>query len=50
MTFGTALVICIGILCVTFLVACTLGAWLTVKKQNNVNEISKKILENRDKK
>lgn len=54
MTIGTAIVLSIGILCVTFLAACALGAWLTVKKQKNATEItnaiSKKILENRDKK
>ena len=54
MTIGTAIVVSIGIICATFLATVAIGAWLTTKKQQNAaeitNAISKKILENRDKK
>lgn len=33
MTFGTALVISIGIICATFLATLGIGAWITVNKK-----------------
>lgn len=43
MTIGTAIVISIAIICVTFLVACCIGAWLTTKKSKAANQISQVI-------
>lgn len=32
MTIGTGIVVSVGIICVTFLVALGIGAWMTVNK------------------
>lgn len=54
MTIGTAIVVSVGILAATWLATMAIGAWLANKKQKSAtditNAISKKILENRDKK
>lgn len=54
MTIGTAIVLSIGILAAAWIVTMCIGAWLANKKtkagQNLANEISAKILANRDKK
>ena len=54
MTVGTAIVVSVGILAVAWVLTILCGAWLVSKKQKNAtdltNAISKKILENRDKK
>lgn len=43
MTIGTAIVVSIAIICVTFLAACLIGAWLTNKKSKAANQISQVI-------
>jgi flagellar biosynthesis protein FliP len=44
MTIGTAIVLSVAIICVTFLVACVIGAWLTTAKKNKMtNQISQVI-------
>ena len=54
MTIGTAIVVSVGMLVGGWVFTICIGAWLTNKKQKNANDItnaiSKKILENRDKK
>jgi hypothetical protein len=54
MTVGTAIVVSVGIIAAAWIVTMAIGAWLANKKQKNAtditNAISKKILENRDKK
>ena len=54
MTVGTAIVVSVGILAVTWLATISIGAWLANKKQKSVqnltNSISQKIIANRDKK
>lgn len=53
MTLGTAIVVSIGILCVTFITVCIIGAGMTIKNQNNakksLEDISSKIIANRNK-
>lgn len=54
MTVGTAIVVSVGILAAAWIATMCIGAWLANKKtnagQNLANEISAKILANRDKK
>lgn len=43
MTIGTAIVISISILCVTFITVCGIGAWLQVKKSKSANQLTQAL-------
>lgn len=45
MTIGTAIVLSIAILCVTFLGVMGIGAWLALKQKKHANDVAKQILE-----
>lgn len=49
MTVGTAIVICVALICVTFLATIGIGVYLTNKKKEAVNDLAAKILEKKNK-
>lgn len=47
MTIGTAIVVSIGIICVTFLAVMGIGAWLACKQRRNATEVANEIIKKR---